>query len=65
MQQASAETTPAEGTPIDRDVEAYCLKCRGNKTMVAPLAIKMKNGRDAARGKCPDCNTTVVRTGKH
>ena len=64
MTQQSTETPQPQETPIDKDVEAHCLKCQCKKIMVAPMAVTMKNGRAAAKGKCPDCGTTVFRTGK-
>ena len=43
--------------------KVYCLKCR-LKVEAELTAIKMKNGRDAGTGKCPDCGTKVFKIGK-
>lgn len=42
-------------------IEAYCMKCKGHKTMVDPKKSKTKNGRTMYKGKCPDCGTTICR----
>jgi predicted RNA-binding Zn-ribbon protein involved in translation (DUF1610 family) len=31
--------------------------------MKDPLAVKLKNGRPATKGKCPVCGTTIMRIG--
>ena len=38
-------------------MEAYCMKCKSKKEMKDPQKIKMKNGRPAMKGRCPDCGT--------
>ena len=42
-------------------VEAYCVKCKGKKTMVDAKKVTMKNGRQAMQGKCPDCGTGMYK----
>ena len=54
-----------EGIPIPREVNAHCLKCSTSRAMVNPVAVTLKNGRPAAKGTCPECNTTMFRIGKH
>jgi DNA-directed RNA polymerase subunit RPC12/RpoP len=45
-------------------VQAYCVKCRKKVEMKNPKQIKMKNGRDAVQGICPNCGIKVFRIGK-
>ena len=45
-------------------MQAYCVKCRGKKEMQDPQQIKMKNGKPATKGVCPDCGTGMYRIGK-
>ena len=52
------------GMSITQTVEAYCVKCRSKRNMVEPKAVKMKNGRDAVKGTCPECKTGMYRIGK-
>ncbi|MEK7878965.1 MAG: DUF5679 domain-containing protein [candidate division NC10 bacterium] len=42
-------------------MEAYCVKCKGKKEMKDAQKVKMKNGRDAMKGRCPDCGTGLYR----
>lgn len=36
---------------------AYCVKCKKKKEIKDAQEVKMKNGRLAMKGKCPDCGT--------
>ncbi len=45
-------------------MQAYCVKCRSKKEMQNPQQIKMKNGKPATKGVCPDCGTGMYRIGK-
>lgn len=45
-------------------MEAYCVKCKAKKEMKDAKAVKMKNGRPALKGKCPDCGTGLYRITK-
>jgi hypothetical protein len=40
--------------------EAYCVKCKTKRNFDGEV-VTMKNGRNAARGKCPVCGTTLNR----
>jgi uncharacterized Zn finger protein len=40
--------------------EAYCVKCKQKREFEGEV-VTMKNGRRAARGKCPVCGTTLNR----
>lgn len=42
-------------------MEAYCVKCKAKKEMQDPEKVTMKNGRNAMKGKCPDCGTSLFR----
>jgi DNA topoisomerase I len=45
-------------------LEAYCVKCKTKREIVAPQAIFTNNGTPATRGTCPECNTTLFRMGR-
>ena len=57
-------TETATQDPIVGPVEVYCTKCRAKRTAKDPYRIVMKNGRDAAKGTCPECGSTVFRVGR-
>ncbi len=40
--------------------EAYCVKCKAKREFEGE-EVTLKNGRRAAKGKCPVCGTTVMR----
>ena len=40
--------------------EAYCVKCKAKREFEGEK-VTLKNGRSAAKGKCPVCGTTVMR----
>ncbi|MFH0839350.1 MAG: DUF5679 domain-containing protein [Candidatus Omnitrophota bacterium] len=42
-------------------MDAYCVKCKSKKEMKDAVRVTMKNGRNAMKGKCPDCGTGVYR----
>ncbi|MFQ5950468.1 MAG: DUF5679 domain-containing protein [Candidatus Geothermarchaeales archaeon] len=41
--------------------EAYCVKCRTKRLMMAPNEQVLKNQRRALVGVCPTCGTKLVR----
>jgi len=44
--------------------KGYCVKCKKkNVEMKDVKVVTMKNGRKAAKGKCPTCGTTMFRIG--
>ena len=45
-------------------MEAYCVKCKAKREMKDAKAVKMKNGRPAMKGKCPECGTGLYRITK-
>lgn len=44
-------------------VQAYCVKCKAKREMKDAVAITLKNGKPAMKGKCPVCGTTIMRIG--
>lgn len=40
--------------------EGYCVKDK-KKVQFEGEVVTLKNGRQAAKGKCPECGTTVMR----
>src|SRR5438093_720448 len=44
-------------------VQGYCVKCRAKREIKNPVAVKLKNGKPAMKGKCPVCGTTMMRIG--
>lgn len=40
--------------------EAYCVKCRAKRRFEGQV-VELKNGRKAAQGSCPVCDTKVMR----
>ncbi len=44
-------------------MEAYCLKCRTNRTIQEPIAAFNVNGSPITRGTCSVCGTKMNRTG--
>ena len=42
-------------------MDAYCVKCKAKKQMKDANEVKMKNGRAAMKGRCPDCGTGLYR----
>lgn len=45
-------------------MDAYCVKCKKKTEMKDGQSVKMKNGRNAMKGKCPTCGTTLFRITK-
>lgn len=45
-------------------MQAYCVKCRVSREMAEAVAVTMKNGKPATKGKCPVCNSGMYRIGK-
>jgi len=41
-------------------MDAYCLKCK-KKVDAEGEEVKMKNGRPAFKGICPNCKTKVFK----
>jgi hypothetical protein len=48
-------------SPAAPAVEGYCVKERKKVAIKDPEKAVTKNGREAVRGTCPDCGTTVFR----
>lgn len=41
--------------------KGYCVKCKSMKEMKNEQKVTMKNGRQAMKGKCPDCSTGMYK----
>lgn len=37
-------------------LEGYCVKCKDKKPIADAVEVVMKNGRKAAKGRCPTCS---------
>src|SRR5205807_5970577 len=44
-------------------VQGYCVKCRAKREISNAVAVILKNGKPAMKGKCPVCGTTIMRIG--
>ena len=40
---------------------AYCMKCKHEREIKNPQKTRMSNGRNAVRGSCPVCGTTMFK----
>jgi len=43
--------------------QAYCVRCKKKVEIKNPQKVKLKNGRPATKGDCPNCSTKVFRIG--
>lgn len=41
--------------------EVYCVKCKAKREVVDAPVAENASGRRMAKGKCPECGTTVTR----
>ena len=48
----------------NRTLSAYCVKCAALREMTSPTATTLKNGREATRGQCPVCGTSLLKLGR-
>ena len=45
-------------------MEMYCVKCRAKRDVGNSFeTVTMKNGKKAAKGKCPTCGTGMFKIG--
>jgi hypothetical protein len=51
----------AEQESADEGVEGYCMRERKHVRIKDPEHTVAKNGREAVRGTCPDCGSTIFR----
>ncbi len=42
-------------------MEGYCVKCKAKKELIDPTVNMTAKGGFMAKGKCPDCGTTMCR----
>lgn len=52
---------PAAVARLPADIEAYCVKCKATRRMTDAQLVTTKNGKLAAKGKCPVCGTTMMK----
>lgn len=45
-------------------MQAYCLKCKGQREVINPIEKTLKNGRAATGGICGECGSKLFRIGK-
>lgn len=45
-------------------MEAYCLRCKVQRTVNDPVSVTMKNGKPATTGTCSVCGTKMFKIGK-
>ena len=50
-----------ETTQAPAEMEAYCVKCKTTRKMTEIQMVTTKNGKPAAKGKCPVCGTTMMK----
>ena len=43
--------------------EAYCVRCKKKVEIKNPQKVRLKNGKPATKGLCPNCSTSVFRIG--
>jgi ssDNA-binding Zn-finger/Zn-ribbon topoisomerase 1 len=48
-------------TQAPAELEAYCVKCKTTRKMTEIQLVTTKNGKPAAKGKCPVCGTTMMK----
>jgi RNase P subunit RPR2 len=53
--------TPAVAVPAEADASAYCVKCKSTRKMVNAEVTTVKNGKNALKGKCEVCGTTMMK----
>jgi hypothetical protein len=51
--------TPAR--PVPANAEAYCVKCKATRPVIEGQIVTVKNGKQALKGKCPVCGTTMMK----
>jgi hypothetical protein len=67
--QATSPPPPAPPAPdpapqpeaAGETIEGYCMKERKHVRIKDPQHTVAKNGREAVRGACPDCGSTIFR----
>jgi hypothetical protein len=52
---------PSPSAALPNEIEAYCIKCKATRVMVGAQRVTTKNGRPAAKGKCPVCGSTMLK----
>ena len=44
-------------------MQMYCVKCRTKRDAENVQAVTMKNGKQASKGVCPVCGTSMFKIG--
>ena len=44
--------------------QGYFVKCKAKQEIKDAEKVIMKNGKEATKGKCPVCDTTMFKIGK-
>jgi hypothetical protein len=52
---------PGASTHLPDEIEAYCVRCKASRKMTGAELVTTKNGKLAAKGKCPVCGTTMMK----
>ena len=50
-------------TEVKMATQGYCVKCKAKVDIKNPVESTTAKGTKIAKGKCPDCGTTVCRMG--
>ena len=54
-------TLDTSATQLPAEIDAYCVRCKTGHQMLNAQLVTTKNGKPAAKGKCPVCGTTVMK----
>ena len=57
----SKPAEPESRAEAEDGIEGYCMKERKHVRIKDPEKTTAKNGREAVRGTCPDCGSTIFR----
>lgn len=55
------DTPNSPAVAVPAEAEAYCVKCKGKRKMVNAEITTVKNGKNALKGKCEVCGTTMMK----
>jgi hypothetical protein len=58
---AEPAPAPAQSQATAEGVEGYCVKERKKVQIKDPQPTVTKNGRQAVKGSCPDCGSSIFR----
>jgi hypothetical protein len=52
-----------KNSEVFRMPQAYCVRCKKKVEIKDPQKVRLKNGKPATKGLCPNCSTSVFRIG--